>query len=168
MDAPADTNDVSPSSAARCFLEPDLLAEALCVGVDPPTWLISVDLKLDELATLLVASRQAVTPMPGCLHAVASAPQEVQASLVDTSSPVTATKCAMDLPLSSPVQDTPSLMGPPVVAGAVPPREDGEVLATWVRAGQAHGGYFYADAGWPFGRPSHTRPFYADEGRPAG
>ena len=110
MGAPADTNDASPSSAARCFLKPDLLVEALCMGAYPTTWLVSVDPMLDELAALLVASRPAVTPMPGCLHAVASAPQEVQASLVVITYTVTATQCAMDPPLSSPVHDTPSLM----------------------------------------------------------
>jgi hypothetical protein len=127
MGASADTNDASPSTVARCFLEPDLLAKALCVGADTPTWLVSVDPTLDELVALLVASRSAVTPAPRCLHAAASAPQEVQASLVDTSSPVTATQCTVDPPQSSPVQDTPSLMGQPVVVGAVAPRGDGEV-----------------------------------------
>ena len=89
--APADTNNASPSTAARSFLEPDLLAEMLCVGAGPPTWLVLVDPMLDELAASLVASRPAVTPATGCLHAAASVPREVQASLVDTSSPVMAT-----------------------------------------------------------------------------
>jgi len=126
MGAPAVNNDAYPSTATRRFLEPDPLAETLCVGAGPPTWLVSVDPMLDQLAASLVASRPAVTPATGCLHAAASVPREVQASLVDDSSPVMTTQCAMDPPPSSPVQDMPSLMGQLVVVGAVAPGEDGE------------------------------------------
>ena len=44
---------------ARCFLEPDQLAEALCEGAGPPAWVASVDPMQDELAAALVAIRQA-------------------------------------------------------------------------------------------------------------
>ena len=91
MGAPVDTNDASPSTATRRFLELDPLAKTLCVGVGPPTLLVSVDPILDELAASLVVSRPAVTPATECLHAAASVPQEVQASLVDAGSPVMAT-----------------------------------------------------------------------------
>jgi hypothetical protein len=107
MGAPADTNDTSPSTATLRFLETDPLAEMLCVRAGPPTWLILVDPMLDELASSLIVSQPAVTLAPGCLHAAASVPQEGQASLVDTSSPVMATQCAMNPPSSSPVQDMP-------------------------------------------------------------
>jgi hypothetical protein len=56
MGAPTDTNGTSPSTATRRFLEPDPLAEMLCVGVGPPTWLILVDPMLDELASSLIVS----------------------------------------------------------------------------------------------------------------
>ena len=88
------------------------------MGADPPTWLLSVDPMLNELAALLVVSRPAVTPMPRCLHAVGSAPQEVQASLVDTRPSTTAPQCTTDSPPLSPVQCMLPQMGQPVVAGA--------------------------------------------------
>lgn len=42
-------------------------------------------------------------------------------------------------------------MGQPVVAVTDGLGEDGEGLASWFRAGQAHGGYFYANVGRPSG-----------------
>ena len=99
----APTDYATASTAARGFLEPDPLAEALCEGAWPPVWLVSVDPMLDELAASLVASRPAVTPAPGCLHATATVSQVVQASVVDTNSPVTGPQCTTDLPPSSPV-----------------------------------------------------------------
>jgi hypothetical protein len=91
MGAPADyADDATASTAARYFLEPDPLAEALCEGARPLAWVFSIDPMLDELAASLVASRQAVTPAPGCLQAATTASQEVQASLVDTHPPATA------------------------------------------------------------------------------
>jgi hypothetical protein len=61
MDALAvSTEDAITSTIARCFLEPDPLAEALCVCADPPARLASVDLMLDELVALLVVSRPKV------------------------------------------------------------------------------------------------------------
>jgi hypothetical protein len=61
MDALAvSTEDAITSTIVRCFLEPDPLAEALCVCTDPPARLTSVDLMLDELVALLVVSRPKV------------------------------------------------------------------------------------------------------------
>jgi hypothetical protein len=58
VDAPADfTDDATASTIARPFLELDPLAEALYECADSPAWLVSVDLMLDELAALLVATR---------------------------------------------------------------------------------------------------------------
>jgi hypothetical protein len=128
MGAPVDyTGDASASTAARCFLEPDPLAEALCVGAGPPAGLVLIDPMLDELAASLVVSRPAVAPALGCLHAAATVSQEVQASLVDTCSPVMIPQGTTDLPPSSPVQGSSPLIGEPVVAGDVALGEDGEV-----------------------------------------
>jgi hypothetical protein len=67
-DAPADsTEDATASTITRCFLEPDPLAEALCLCADPPARLVSVDPMLDELVALLAASQPEVTQAPSCL-----------------------------------------------------------------------------------------------------
>jgi hypothetical protein len=74
MGVPADyTDDATASTAARCFLEPDLLAEALCEGAGPSAWVFSIDLMLDELVASFVVSRQAITLVPGCMQAAAIA-----------------------------------------------------------------------------------------------
>ena len=52
-------DDAIAPIVARCFLEPDQLAEALCEGAGPPAWVASVDPMQDELAAALVAIRQA-------------------------------------------------------------------------------------------------------------
>jgi hypothetical protein len=75
-------------------------------------------------------SRPAVTPVHGCLNAVATVSKEVQALLVDSNSPATAPLCTADLPLSWPVQGMPPQMGQLIVTGAVPPGENGEVWPT--------------------------------------
>ena len=72
MGAPVDyANYATVSTATRCFLELDPLAEALCEGVGPPAWLDSVDPMLDELATSYAVSRPAASIAPECLPAVA-------------------------------------------------------------------------------------------------
>jgi hypothetical protein len=50
-DTPVDfPEDATALNIVRFLLEPDPLAEALCVCADPPAWLVSVDPMLDELA----------------------------------------------------------------------------------------------------------------------
>jgi hypothetical protein len=43
-------DDAIAPTVACCILEPDLLAKALCEGAGPPTWVISIDPMLDEIA----------------------------------------------------------------------------------------------------------------------
>jgi hypothetical protein len=45
-------DNATASTTARCFLEPDPLAEAMCESAGPPAWIISVDTMLDELIAL--------------------------------------------------------------------------------------------------------------------
>jgi hypothetical protein len=53
MGTPTDyADDATASTTARCFLEPDPLAEAMCEGAGPPAWIVSVDMMLDELVAL--------------------------------------------------------------------------------------------------------------------
>jgi hypothetical protein len=117
---PADHDDsTTPSAVAPCFSEPDPAA-APCTSKVPPTWF---DPMLEELDASQVMCHTVGAPAPGCLLF-----QEVRASLMDTSSPVTTTQCRTDLPLSSPVQCTPPWTGPPVVTGDAAPGEAGPTV----------------------------------------
>ena len=67
MGTPTDyADDATASTTARCFLEPNLLAEAMCEGTGPPAWIVSVDPMLDELVALN-GPRDATTPLFGVL-----------------------------------------------------------------------------------------------------
>jgi hypothetical protein len=57
MGAPTDhTSKPPPSTAVLCFLEPDPLALAKCVGVGPPALVVSFDPMLEEITAALVMS----------------------------------------------------------------------------------------------------------------
>ena len=99
--APADHADRAPTStAALSFPEPDPVALALCVSAGPPALVISFDPMLEELAASLVVSRPMRAATPECLPAT-TAPQEVEAPVLDTCSPATAAQWTTDLSLMS-------------------------------------------------------------------
>ena len=55
------TDDATALTTAHCFLEPDLLLEAMCEGARPPAWIILVDPMRDELVGFS-SPRGATTP----------------------------------------------------------------------------------------------------------
>jgi hypothetical protein len=85
------------------FLEPGPLALVMCASVGPPTWVISVDPMLEELTASLVVNQPVRALAPRCWPS----PQEVEASLVDTSSPAIAAQWMTDSPLLPPGQGLP-------------------------------------------------------------
>ena len=95
------------------------MALTLCVSAGPPALVISFDPMLEELTASLVVSRPMRAPTPKCLPAT-TAPQEVEAPVADTCSPVTAAQWMTDLSLMSPEQGppqpTPPRLGAPGVA----------------------------------------------------
>jgi hypothetical protein len=84
------------------------LALVLCESAGPPTWVVSFDPMLEELAASLVVIRPMGATTPECLPTQEADPQVVEAPVVDTYSLATATQWMTDLPL----QLTPPWVGP--------------------------------------------------------
>jgi hypothetical protein len=88
MEAPTATVDNAATSAVAHYLQqPDPLVLELCENTGPHEW---TDAMLEEFATSLVVSWPPEDSAHGCPPAMTTAPQEEEASLVDTYSPAKA------------------------------------------------------------------------------
>jgi hypothetical protein len=101
MGMPAD--NTATSATTLSFLEPGPLALVMCASVGPPTWVVSVDPMLEELTASVIVNRPVRALVPRCRPF----PQEVEASLVDTSSLAIVAQWTTDSPLLLPGQGLP-------------------------------------------------------------
>jgi hypothetical protein len=107
----ASADNATSSAAAHCLHEPDPLVLELCVSTGPHEWVYPM---LEEFATSRIVSRPLEASALGCPLGMSTAPQDEEASLVDTSSPAKA--WTTGLPMLSPEQPPvmPQWVGHPV------------------------------------------------------